>query len=272
VESHRFVRNVEVIGSIAGALALLIVSSGCQAGGGNASKSAASQAPPPPVAKLAAPQYTADSWHVEGQAADACQCDVYCACEFMGLPSHGCCDDSAILHIDKGTFGGVNVDHSDVVIVSESPAGKRMVDEVGNLTFARIYVSKNVSDLQASALADVARKVLGNWVKEKGRISPNETVHKVDLTVSITPDKASAKIPSVLDLQLETLHGADEKAPIKIVNSPWAAPGIGDVSVGHSTKYDYTCDGRDWHYTGQSASFRPFKLEGKVKEEPAPGK
>src|SRR5262249_60492641 len=133
--------------AIGGVLALWIAVPACQAAGGPPSSGGASAkaaAPPasaqagPPAAKLPAPNYTADTWHVEGQAADACQCDVYCACEFMGLPSHGCCDDSAILHIDKGTFGGVNLDHSDVVIVSESPAGKRMVDEVGNLTFARI--------------------------------------------------------------------------------------------------------------------------------------
>src|SRR6186713_3358753 len=88
-----------------------------------------------PAAKLAPVAYKDDSFHLEGLLADACQCDVFCPCEFKGLPSHGCCDDSAILHVDKGSFGGVNLDHTDVVVVSESPAGERMVDKVGNLTF-----------------------------------------------------------------------------------------------------------------------------------------
>jgi hypothetical protein len=228
------------------------------------------KAAPPQGAKLPQVKYTSDTWHVEGTVADACQCTVFCPCEFKSLPSHGCCDDSAILHVEKGSFGGVNLDHTDVVIVSESPSGQRMIDNVGSLTFARIYVANTVSDEQAACLAELSRRVMGTWVKDRSRLSGDEIVQKVDLTVTMGPNAATAKIPHVLDLAMETAAGGDGKTPIKIVNSPWSAPGIDDVLVAHSTRYDYTTEGRDWHYGGQSASFRSFKLDGPVKDAPPP--
>ena len=223
---------------------------------------------PPAATKLPPPSYTEPTWHAEGLVADACQCTIFCPCEFMSLPSHGCCDDTAIIHVEHGAFGGVGLDHTDVVVVSESPAGSRMVDNVGKLVFARIYVSKSVSDAQANALADLARRVMGTWVKDRSRLSPDESVHKVDLTVSAAPERTVAKIPGVLELVMEPLPGGDGKTPIRIQNSPWSAPGIGDVSIAHSTIYDYTSEGRDWHYGGLSASFRAYTLGGNVKEEP----
>jgi hypothetical protein len=207
---------------------------------------------------------TSDTWHVEGICADACQCIVFCPCEFQSLPSEGLCDDTALIHIAKGNFGGIPLDGIDIVVASESPTGKRMIDNVGNLTFGRIYVGNGASDAQAAVAAEVARRMLGTFVKDKNRISPDERTTKVELHATMAADKASAKIPGILDLAMETLKGGDGQGPIVVKNSPWSAPGIGDVAIAHSTVYDYTTEGRAWHYGGRSASFRPFTLDGKT--------
>lgn len=207
---------------------------------------------------------TSDAWHIEGTAADACQCIVFCPCEFRSLPSEGNCDDVALIHIDKGSFGGVPLDGIDIVVAVQSASGKRMIDTVGNLNFGRIYVGKQATDAQAAVAAEVARRMLGTFVKDKNRLSPDEKTTKVELTATMAAEKATAKIPGILDLTMETLKGGDEKEPILIKNSPWSAPGIGDARVAHSTVYDYTTEGRAWHYGGRSASFRSFTLDGKT--------
>lgn len=220
------------------------------------------------VPEWSAIKLTSDSFHIEGTAADACQCIVFCPCEFKSVPSEGMCDDTALIHIDKGNFGGIPLDGIDIVVTSESPNGKRMIDSVGNLTFGRIYVGKQFSDAQAAVAAEVARRMLGTFVKDKNRISPDEKTTKVELHATMAAEQATAKIPGVLDLAMETLKGGDEKGPILIKNSPWAAPGIGDARVGHSTVYDYTTEGRAWHYAGRSASFRSFTMDGKTAAAP----
>ena len=230
---------------------------------------AAAQAAVPASAQVEVRKWTdvklaSDTWHVEGTCADACQCIVFCPCEFQSLPSEGLCDDTALIHIAKGNFGGIPLDGIDIVVASESPNGKRMIDNVGNLTFGRIYVGNGASDAQAAVAAEVARRMLGTWVKDQNRISPDERTTKVELHAAMAADKATAKIPGILDLAMETLKGGDGQGPIVLKNSPWSAPGIGDVSIARSTVYDYTTEGRACHYGGRSASFRSFTLEGKT--------
>jgi len=241
----------------------------CQPGAGTATTTAAVAAVSGTTTVQAVPSWseiklTSDTWHIEGTAADACQCIVFCPCEFQSLPSEGLCDDTALIHIDKGNFGGIPLDGIDIVVACESPNGKRMIDNVGNLTFGRIYVGRQASDAQAAVAAEVARRMLGTWVKDKNRLSPDEKTSKVELAASMAADKATAKIPGILDLVMETLKGGDGKEPILIKNSPWSAPGIGDVRIAHSTAYDYTTEGRAWHYAGRSASFRSFTMDGKT--------
>jgi hypothetical protein len=245
----------------------------CAPGGGSAAGSgpavAAASVAGAAAVQSAVPKWsdvklTSETWHVEGCVADACQCIVFCPCEFQSLPSEGNCDDTALIHIDKGNFGGVPLDGVDIVVASSSPKGKRMIDNVGNLTFGRIYVGSTASDAQAAVAAEVARRMLGTWVKDQNRISPDERTTKVELHATMAAEKATAKIPGVLDLAMETLKGGDQQGPILVKNSPWSAPGIGDVRIAHSTVYDYTTEGRAWHYGGRSASFRSFTMEGKT--------
>lgn len=229
---------------------------------------AGTPAPVVPVAAWTSVALTDDAWHVAGTVADACQCTVFCPCEFQSLPSAGCCDDTALIHIDSGAFGGVALDGLDLVVVSESPAGQRMIDHVGDLVFARVYVGAHASDAQAAVAAEIARRLLGTWVKDANRLSADERAGKVELVATMAATRAMAKIPGILDLAMETNVGGDGATPVVLKNSPWSAPGIGDVRVAHSTVYDYRAEGRAWHYGGRSASFRNFDVGGKVSDKP----
>lgn len=238
-------------------LALLLVSASALACGSVA---------PRPEAEHSAPSTSSsdDTWEVRGVLADACQCRVFCPCEFNSNPSEGRCDDAAILAIEKGRFGNVHVDGLSIVVVSQSPQGERMVDNVGKLTFARLYVGKQPTAEQAQALAELARRILGTFVKNAARISPDETVQRVDLDASASTQGGQARIPGILDLAIETQSGGDHATPIVIKNSPWSVPGVGDVLVGHSTRYTYTAEGRSWEYAGRSASLRTLQMQDSI--------
>lgn len=201
-------------------------------------------------------------WEVEGTMADACQCLVFCSCEFNEKPSFGHCDDSAILDIEKGHYGDVPLDGLRVVVVSQSPKGERLVDTVGKLNFARIYVPQESTDKQMKALAQISRYVFGAFVTNAQRISENETVQKVPMTVKIADTRYSIQIPNILNLDIEALTGGDGKTPMVLKNSPFTAAGFGDALIGKSHTYTFTADGHNWNYGGRSASIRSFHLEG----------
>ncbi len=215
-----------------------------------------------------------DTWQFDGSLSDACQCDVFCPCEFARKPSYGHCDDTAILHVDHGHYGDVKLDGMHVVVVSQSPEGERLVDTVGRLNFAHLYVPEQASDAQAHALAMLARQVFGQWVNGKvARISPEESVQKVPMEIAIEPTRHRVRIPDVLDLDIEALVGWDGRNPVRVSNGPAAGPGVGDILIAHSATYRFRDHGIDWDYAGRSASMRTMHLSGStrfVPPDPAP--
>lgn len=209
-------------------------------------------------------------WSVTGTFLDACQCDVFCACEFAEKPTYGHCDDTAVLTIERGVYGGVRLDGRTVVVVSQSPRGERLVDTVGDLVFARLYVSEETSDLEAQALAELARRVFGTWVGGKvARISPDEKVAKVRLAAAADAQRHRVSIPGVLEIDVEALTGWDGKNPVLLRNGPASAPGMSDITIARSRTYRYTDHGVDWNYAGRSASVRTLDLAGAIEHVPA---
>lgn len=209
-------------------------------------------------------------WSMSGSLSDACQCEVFCPCEFAQKPTYGHCDDTAILNIEHGRYGNVKLDGKRVVVVSQSPEGERLVDTIGHLNFAHLYVPADATDLEAQALAELARRVFGTWVGGKvARISPDEKVTKVKMTASIDPRRHQVSIPGVLDLDIEALTGWDGVNPVAVKNGPAAGPGVGDILIARSHTYRYTDHGVDWNYAGRSASMRMLDLKGAIENVPA---
>jgi hypothetical protein len=219
---------------------------------------------PPRTAGAAGTPPAGGTWEIEGVFSDACQCAVFCPCEFSEKPTFGHCDDAGILNILKGHWGDQKLDGLRVVVVSQSPHGERLVDTVGRLKFAHIYVSKESTDAQMNALAEIVRRSFGVFANGVSRISPNETVERVPMKVTIEPYRYRAVIPGILNLDLEAITGGDGKTPIVVKNHPFNPLGLDDPLVAHSKVYTYKRGDINWNYSGRSASIRHFKLSGEI--------
>ncbi|MGI9480987.1 MAG: DUF1326 domain-containing protein, partial [Hyphomicrobiales bacterium] len=49
-------------------------------------------------------------WYIEGKQFGNCDCVDGCPCQFEGIPTNGGCTGFEVLQIDKGHFGGVQLD------------------------------------------------------------------------------------------------------------------------------------------------------------------
>ncbi len=205
------------------------------------------------------------TWEIEGVMSDACQCSVFCSCEFNDKPTMGHCDDAATLHIRKGHYGAVRLDGLRVTVVTQSPQGERVVDAVGHLNFAHIYVPKEAGDAEAGALSQIVRRAMGVFVNGAAMISEHEEVQRVSMEATAGATRHRIRIPGILDLDIEAMMGGDGKTPIVIANHPFAALGFGDPIVSRSRTYTYKHGNLDWNYGGRSASIRTFKLAGEIK-------
>ena len=218
---------------------------------------------------LGAYSATAAKWEATGVLSDACQCEVFCPCEFLSLPTYNHCDDAAIMHFQKASYGDVVLDGMSVAVVSQSREGKRLIDTVGDLKFARIFVPDTATDEQTEALAGIVRRVFGAFVGETARISPDEMVSRVKMTTKVEDNHHAVEIPGILSLDIETITGGDGETPIMVQNNAFTAFGFSDVKVGKSKTYRYTHDGVDWDYGGRSASIRSFEMSGDTEAPPA---
>ncbi len=199
------------------------------------------------------------AWNVEGVIADACQCYVFCPCEFQSLPTFGHCDDTAVLNITKGLYGNVILDGTRVAAAGQSPKGMRMSEAAGNLTFARIYIPKEVSEEQKNALVEIARVFFGKKVGQKQRMSADEKWEQVEMKVLQEPNRYRIEIPNILNLEIVSPVGGDGKTPLVLKNSPFAT--LSDIRIGRSKIYQFTSNGIQWNYSGRSASIRNFRLD-----------
>jgi hypothetical protein len=216
--------------------------------------------------------HPADTWSVRGTMTDACQCKVFCPCELAEKPTFGHCNDTAILNVEEGHLGSVDLSGERIVVVSKSPEGERLVDTVGELVFAHMYVPEGATDEQAEALAELARRVFGVWSPgQPARISPHETVEKVPMQAVIEPTRYRVEIPGILSLDVEAVTGGDGKTPVVVKNGPAAGPGVPDIVVARSNRYRYTDHGIDWDYAGRSATIRPVEASGPMRLPAAEG-
>jgi hypothetical protein len=199
-------------------------------------------------------------WQVRGLMSDACQCAVFCPCEFNEKPTFGHCDDTAVMHIEEGYFDGVELDGQRLVVTFQSPEGERLFDTIGNLNFARIFVPDDTTDAELDALEAIAGRVFGALVTGSHRLAEDQTVRRVPMEIDLDPLRHRVTIPGILELDVEALTGGDGKNPMVLQNI--GGPEFGDVIVAKSHTYRYTYDGVDWNYAGRSASFRTFDLSG----------
>lgn len=212
------------------------------------------------VATRAAAEEAAPLWEVRGLMSDACQCTVFCPCEFNEKPTFGHCDDTAIMHIEAGRFGDVDLAGQKLVVVFQSPEGERLFDTIGHLNFARIFVPEETTDAQVEALEKVAGRVFGALVTGAHRLAEDQKIERVAMEIDLEPNRHRVKIPGVLDLDVEAITGGDGENPMVVQNI--GGPEFGEVIVAKSHTYRYTYEDIDWNYSGRSASFRTFDLSG----------
>src|SRR5688572_8400856 len=56
-------------------------------------------------------------WEIQGREFVNCNCAYGCPCQFNALPTHGRCEATGAIVIDKGRFGDVSLDGAKIAFV-----------------------------------------------------------------------------------------------------------------------------------------------------------
>lgn len=108
------------------------------------------------MARGAAANISDPAWSVEGQWADACNCQAPCPCWKREVPTAGDCGDLFYFRIEKGHFGELKLDGLDIVQIFKTAGGKSMAQsrKDNDVAIANTYTNRDLSPAVAAALKE----------------------------------------------------------------------------------------------------------------------
>ena len=212
-------------------------------------------------ANAAAASQADPNWELAGWRVIGCCCPTPCPCRLNKKPMscHGC-DHTDIVHVDRGSLGGVKMDGVTWVLV-----GRGFGEDVnGNWVYC--YVDEKASEAQVASL----QKFLGDTVAAWGPKAPHLAgkfvgLREVPMTVRADGEMQGygVVIPGVLDFQVRTIVNPGRTDPVR---STGILDSFGDRFVHSDTlvhKLDDKSIGYSWDLAGRQSNHTTFVLNQK---------
>lgn len=202
---------------------------------------------------------TAVKWQISGDYFENCNCDVACPCLFNGVgtmavaPTYGACEVPLAFHIDRGSYGDIDLAGLNAVVVMRTPGV--MVE--GNASVA-LYVDERADERQRDALGAIFSGAAGGPM---GALAPlvTEVLGVKPAAIRWTKDgrRRAVEIPGVMSM---AVHAAGSLTPDGEVVVPNLHPLFPDgvaLAVGEdgSTWSDY---GMRWDNSGKNGHYAAF--------------
>jgi hypothetical protein len=199
---------------------------------------------------------SSQSWKLEGDYFEACNCDIVCPCVFLGDPDMGECDVTIAWHINKGNYADISLDNLNVAALFHTPGNMF----TGPKWKAALYLDERASKSQADALGKIYSGQAGGFFGiVAGLIGEVVGVRSVPIKFEIDGKRRSLQIPSAIDLTIEGVSGGSDKSKeTTLENVPFSVtPGFPAV-VAKSLKYIYSDHGMKWDNSGKNGFYSKF--------------
>lgn len=159
-------------------------------------------------------------WDISLAYVETCNCDFGCPCNLSGFPTYGFCRAIVLYRINKGHYGGVDLDGLPVVYAASWP--KAIHEGSGTL---QLYSTEKASPKQREAIDQIFKgKAKGNgpFALFAGTMKYFHDTQFVDLKYRINGKSSSFSVPGVFDVEIESfkdpVSGAEVTTEIHIPN------------------------------------------------------
>ena len=203
---------------------------------------------------------TAESWRIRGDAIEACNCDVVCACNFGGAPTPGLCEAIIDYRVQEGNHGGTQLGGLNFVLYLQMPG--KPYD--GNWTLG-VYLDQRASQPQADALGTILSGQAGGMFAALGGLIGTALPPKqVAVNFDTVNGKHRVSVPALLEVGSEQIpHPIAGQPPFDPKASNLALPIFtGTVSVRRNSVFQLTDTALSWDHPGQSVNIGQFDYSG----------
>lgn len=157
----------------------------------------------------------AEPWKVHGTYFEACNCATACPCVFLSAPTEGKCTALVAWHIDKGNFGGVQLDGLNVALLASAPG--HMMQTKWKVA---LYLDDKASGAQQEALGAIFSGQSGGHLAALAPlIGEVMGVKPVSIEFSANGKQRSLRIPKFAEVDIEAIEGQGG-ALVTIENHP----------------------------------------------------
>jgi len=175
----------------------------------------------------------------------------------MSAPTEEECTVLVAWHIDKGSFGGTNLDGFNVMMAIHSP---------GHMLHAKWNVALYLDERADAPQQQMLTQIFGGQVGGvpgvlAGFVGKVLGVKSAPIEYHAEGKQRSVSIPSIAAAEIEALVGQN-KADVTVSNHPVAvAPGF-PVVVSRSKNMSYQDHGYQWTISGKNGFYSPFAYSG----------
>ncbi len=198
---------------------------------------------------------SSDSWKLEGDYFEGCNCKASCRCVYLDAPDEGNCKVSVAWHITRGHYGSTSLGGLNVVGVFHSPG--HMVQ--GPKWSAALYLDAKANAEQAAALGKIfSGQAGGHLAVLTGFVGEIKGVRSVPIRFEAKGRSRSVAIDDVLDLEIEAVGGANAEEDVVLRNPPLGIVPNEDLVVARSKKHHYRDHGLEFDSSGRNGFYSPF--------------
>jgi hypothetical protein len=203
----------------------------------------------------------AEAWRIKGEYLENCNCDVLCPCLLgprnarggaMARPTYGSCDVPVVFAIETGRSGDVDLagTHAALAVHTPGPMGE------GRWTVG-LYVDERARADQRAALETIFTGRAGGVMAGIAALVTAWLPTRV-VPIEFVKDgrKRSARIPGVLDVEIEGIEGRDG-GEVWIDNVRHFASRR--LAAARATRSRYADHGQVWENAGRNGHYSAFE-------------
>ena len=198
----------------------------------------------------------AEPWKVNGTYFEACNCAAACPCVFLSAPTEGKCTVLLAWHIEKGSFGAVQLNGLNVALLATTPG--HMMQTKWKVA---LYLDHKASGDQQAALGAIfSGQAGGHLAALAPLIGEVMGVKPVPIEFSASGKQRSLRIPQIAEADIEALEGQGG-ALVTVDNHPFTAVPGHPAVVSTSKKLKITDHGISLDISGKNGFYSAFAYQ-----------
>jgi hypothetical protein len=190
-------------------------------------------------------------WHLKGEGLVCCPCKVPCPCRSNGTPTHKHCENTGLIHIQRGHYGKILLDGFNFIAVNGAMETQIAPD--------MLYVEPAATDEQLIAL----ERIMQSFNPLQPSIILNMARAPISVVTSSQDQVYEVRIPKLLQIRIRR-ELSPQGEPLLLTAALDQFSNTIEYARNLTYKFWDPNGALKWDYSGRQANFRTIDLDSRA--------